>query len=74
MSEGFFFNRFDGENFFYKGYPEVQQGRIHGNLSSVRLGRGSNEFLQASKQQNPQSKIDVMDGPTDIASYKVACT
>ena len=42
-----------------------QQGRKHGYLSRVRLGRGSNEFLQASKQQNPRSKIDVMDGPTD---------
>ena len=39
----------------------------------MRLGRGSNEFLQASKQQNPRSKIDVTDGPTDIASYRVAC-
>ena len=52
---------------------EKKQGRIHGYLSRVRLGRGSNKSLQASKQRNPRSKIDVTDGPTDIASYRVAC-
>ena len=34
-----------------------QQGRIHGYLSRVRLGRGSTESLQASKQRNTRSKI-----------------
>ena len=34
-----------------------EQGRIHGYLSRVRLGRGSTESLQASKQRNTQSKI-----------------
>ena len=29
-----------------------KQGRIHDYLSRVRLGRGSNKSLQASKQQN----------------------
>ena len=41
---------------------EEKQGRIHGYLSRVRVGRGSNESLQALKQRNPRSKIDV---PTD---------
>ena len=31
----------------------------------MRLGRGSNKSLQASKQQNPRSKIDVIDRQTD---------
>ena len=31
----------------------------------MRLGRGSNKSLQASKQQIPQLKIDVTDQPTD---------
>ena len=44
---------------------EKKQGRIHGYLSRVRLGRGSNKSLQASKQQNPRSKIDVMDQQTN---------
>ena len=56
----------------------LQQGGIHGYLSRVRLGRGSNKSLQALKQRNPRSKIDVTDrrtdGRTDIASYKVAST
>ena len=43
----------------------LEQGRIHGYLSRVRLGRGSDESLQASKQQNTQSKLDVTDRPTD---------
>ena len=43
----------------------IKQGRIHGYLSRVRLGRGSNKSLQASKQQNPGSRIDVMDRQTD---------
>ena len=43
----------------------VKQGRIHGYLSRVRLGRGSNKSLQASKQLNPRSKIDVTDQPSD---------
>ena len=29
-----------------------KQGRIHGYLNRVRLGRGNNESLRASKQQN----------------------
>ena len=65
-------------NISYMNCPNMEQGRIHGYLSRVRLGRGSNESLQASKQQKPRSKIDVTDGPTDrrtdIASYRVACT
>ena len=48
---------------------DYKQGRVHGYLSRVRLGRGSNKSLQASKQQNPRSKMDVTDqwtnGPTD---------
>jgi len=62
-----------------------KQGRIHGYISRVRLGRGSKKSLLASKQQNTRSKIDVngptdgptdrpTDRPTDIASYRVACT
>ena len=51
------------------GKAFVKQGRIHGYISRVRLGRGSNKSLQASKQQNLQSNIDVTDrrtnGPTD---------
>ena len=38
-------------------YVEKKQGRIHGYLSRVRLGGGSNESLQASKQENTQSKM-----------------
>ena len=36
-----------------------KQGRIHGYLSRVRLGRGSKKSLLASKPQNTRSKIDV---------------
>ena len=58
----------------------LQKNKAH--LSRVRLGRGRNDSLQASKQQNTRSKIDVTagrtdrrtDGLTDIASYRVACT
>ena len=57
------------ENLIKKVNILQQQGRIHGYLSRVRLGRGSNKSLQASKQQNPRLKIDVTDqrtnGPTD---------
>ena len=35
----------------------LKQGRIHGYLSRVRLSRGSDESLQASKQRNTRSKI-----------------
>ena len=35
----------------------AEQGRLHGYLSRVRLGRGSNESLKASKQQNTRLKI-----------------
>ena len=49
-----------------------EQGRIHGYLSRVRLGRGSIESLLASKQQNHDRELDDTDrrtdGPTDIAS------
>ena len=54
-----------------------KQGRIHGCISCVRLGRGSKKSLLASKQQNTRLKIDVnrpTDRPTDIASYRVAGT
>ena len=51
---------------------------LHGYISCVRLGRGINKSLQASKQQNRQSKIDNTigrtDGRPDIASYRVAFT
>ena len=40
----------------------LKQGRMHGYLSCVRLGRGSNESLQALKQQNTELKVDVTDG------------
>ena len=53
------------KNFRLNTKEAFQQGRIHGYLSRVRLGRGSNKSLQASKQQNPQSKIDVTNGLTD---------
>ena len=57
-----------------------EQGRIHGYISRVRLGRGSNESLQALKHQNTRSKLDVTDQqtnrptnqPTRVA-YRVAC-
>ena len=54
---------------------------IHGYISRVRLGRGSNKSLQASKQRNTRSKFRCnrptnrpTDQPTDMASYRVACT
>ena len=50
---------------YLKNQVEFEQGRIHGYLSRARLGRGSNEVLLASKQQNTRSKIDVTDGSTD---------
>ena len=42
-----------------------EQGRIHGYLSRVWLGRGSDESLQALKQRNTRLKLDDTDGPTD---------
>ena len=56
--------------------PTLQQGRIHGYISRVRFGRGSN----LCKPQNSvirDQKLDVnrpTDRRTDIASYRVACT
>ena len=38
-------------NKFLENVVCTEQGRIEGYLSRVRLGRGSNECLQASKQQ-----------------------
>ena len=43
----------------------TKQGRIHGYLSRLRLGRGSNKSLQALKQQSMQRKLDDTDQATD---------
>ena len=68
------------KNLFFDPCPlfdVLKQGRIHGYLRRVRLGRGSTESLQASKQRNTQSKIRwhrPTDRRTDIVSYRVAST
>ena len=54
-----------------EGGKEEEQGRIHGYLSRVRFGRGSNESLQALKQQNTRSKIRC-NGPRDLYLARVS--
>ena len=73
--------RFLSALFYYtlgKGGPETaileckrwplmgqEQDCLHGYLSRVQFGRGSNESLQASKQQNVEGELDDMDQKTD---------
>lgn len=48
-----------------------QQGRKHGYISQVRLGRGSIKFIQATKQQNTKLELDVTDGQTDQQTWRL---
>ena len=63
----------------------AEQGRIHGSISRVRVGRGSmvagqgqqlkSALLLALNAQKREVITDGRtDGPTDIVTYRVACT